>query len=76
MGFAEQKVELFRIVSEADEEMTGKLIDFARSLEGKAQFTDEELKKFHESREQYLQHPETAMLMEDAHEFIRSLKRK
>lgn len=76
MDFAEKKVELFQIVAEADEETTGKLIEFAKQLKGKQlKFSKEELEKFHASRQQYLEHPETGLTLEEAHAQIRRLKK-
>ncbi len=47
MGFAEQKVELLKIIAEADEEKTGKLIEFAYQLENKSHtFSEEEIAMF------------------------------
>lgn len=77
MGFAEKKVELFKLVSEADEEMTGKLIEFAKQLKGgSSRFSKEELEKFHKTREKYLSPSAKTILLEEAHAYIRSLKQK
>ena len=77
MGFAEKKVELFQIVAEADEETTGKLIEFVRQLKGNAsRFSKEELERFHATREKYLSSSEKMILPEDAHAYIRSLKQR
>lgn len=76
MGFAEKKVELFQIVSEADEETTGKLIEFAKQLRGEqSKFSKDELEKFHASRQQYLENPQTGLTLEEAHAQIRRLKK-
>lgn len=77
MGFAEKKVTLLKIVAEADEELTGLLIEFAHQYKSRFEkFSSEELEKFHASRQAYLQHPESSLLLEDAHTYIRSLKNK
>jgi hypothetical protein len=77
MGFAEKKVELFQIVSEADEELTGKLIEFAKQLKGEqSKFSKGELEKFHTTRQKYLSSSDKTILLEDAHAYIRSLKQK
>jgi hypothetical protein len=77
MSFAEKKVELFQIVSEADEEMTGKLIEFAKQLRGEQpRFSKEELEKFHTTRQKYLSSSDKTILLEDAHAYIRRLKQK
>ena len=77
MGLAEKKQELLRIVENADEELTNRLIAVAKESEStNSKFTPEELQKFYASREQYHQNPETGMSLEDAHAYIRSLKQK
>ncbi len=77
MGFAEQKAKLLQIVADADEDMTGKLFDFANDLKNKSdQFTEAELAKFHASRKAYLANPQGSLSMEEAHTYIRSLKKK
>jgi len=77
MDFAEKKVELFQIVANADEEMTGKLIEFAKTLEKKdSKFSTDELAKFHATRNKYLRTTGKTILLEDAHTYIRSLKQK
>jgi len=77
MSSAEKKIELFQIVVNANEEMTGKLIEFAKSLKkNNSKFTKEELERFHSTRSKYLQPDNKTILLEDAHTWIRSLKRK
>jgi hypothetical protein len=77
MGFAEKKVELLKIVADADEELTGKLIEFAKELnKSNFNFTKEELAKFHATRNKYLVSNNKTILLEDAHAYIRSLKQK
>jgi hypothetical protein len=77
MSLAEKKAELFQIVSDADEELTGKLIDFAKKLNDKAQkFTEKELAMFHATRQKYLSPDNKTISLEDAHAYIRSLKQK
>jgi len=74
MGFAEKKVELFEIVVNADEEMTGQLIEFAKKLnKNKSKFTEDELAKFHATRNKYLTKNNKTILLEEAHAYIRSL---
>lgn len=46
MGFADKKLELFRIVADADEELSGKLIGFAISIQKTHQPSPEEAKYF------------------------------
>lgn len=76
MSFAEKKLELMQLVLNADEDTTGKLIEFANHLKTFGnKFTDEELKTFHASRQQYMEHPETASTLEEAHAQIRRLRK-
>ena len=77
MDLAEKKIQLLEIVVNADEEMTGKLIEFANTLiKGEEKFTKEELEKFHASRHSYLTNPEQSLTLEEAHTYIRSLKKR
>ncbi len=77
MSFAEKKVELFQIVASADEELTGKLIEFAKQCtEVKSSYSQEELAKFHTTRQKYLSAERSTIPIEDAHVYIRSLKKK
>ncbi len=78
MGFAEQKIELFKIIADADEIATGKLIEFAQQLNlGQQKFTQDELERFHASREKYRDAANhKTILLEDAHAYIRNLKKK
>jgi hypothetical protein len=76
MGFAEKKIELFQIVANADEETTGKLIEFANQIMHKSEkFSNEELAKFHASQKNYLENTENSFSLEDAHAYVRSLKK-
>ena len=76
MGFAEQKVRLFELVAAADEETTGKLIAFAEQLGVKhSRFSAEELTKFHASQQAYFENPQNSFSAEDAHAYVRSLKK-
>ena len=77
MGFAEKKVELFQIVANADEELTGKLIAFAKECVGKGErYSAEELAKFHATRQKYATDSGAAISIEDAHAYIRGLKQR
>lgn len=67
MGFAEKKLELYKIVTEADEETTAKLIDFAQKLnQSKYSFSEAELNEFKERREDFLKNPDSAIPWEEA----------
>lgn len=77
MSLAEQKVELMQLVVSADEEMTGKLIALAKQLTKiEYRFTQEELAKFHATRQKYLGPENGTILLEDAHAYIRNLKKR
>jgi hypothetical protein len=77
MDLAEKKIQLLEIVVNADEEMTGKLIEFANTLTKREEkFAKEELEKFHASRQSYLTNPEHSLTLEEAHTYIRSLKKR
>jgi hypothetical protein len=76
MGFAEKKVALLQIVADADEELTGLLIDVAQQhSNNESKFSHEDLKRFHASRTEYLKNPQNSFSLEDAHAYIRSLKK-
>lgn len=76
MGFAEKKLQLLQIIMNADEDTTGKLFEFATHLQPLGnRFSEEELKKFHASRQQYLENPETGLTLEETHAQIRRLKK-
>lgn len=77
MGFAEQKLQLLQIVMNANEETTGRLFELVSRIQPSGRkFSFEELEKFHASRQQYLQNPETGLTLEEAHAQIRRLKKK
>ncbi len=62
MGFAEKKIELYKIVAEAVEETTAKLINFYESLhQQNYQFTNEEVAEFERRSEEFLKNPESAI---------------
>lgn len=73
MGFAEKKVELLKIVADADEDLTAKLIDFAQKFnQEKNVFTEAELTEFHKRRENFLQSPGEITTWEEASARIRN----
>lgn len=77
MSIAEQKMELLRLIVEADEETTEKFLQLLKKEQAEAQkFSDEELEKFHATRQKYLNSSDSTILLEDAHAYIRSLKHK
>jgi hypothetical protein len=76
MGFAEKKLQLLQLVMDADEETTGKLFELVSHLQPSGnRFSDEALKKFHASRQQYFENPETGLTLEEAHAQIRRLRK-
>lgn len=77
MGFAEKKLELLKIVVDADEETTGKLIEFANQLKShEGEFSTEEITAFQEKREEYLRKPDAASPWEESMERIRKQIKK
>lgn len=77
MNIAEQKMELVRMIVDADEETTEKLLQLLKKEQTIAQkFSDEELEKFHATRQKYFNSSDSTILLEDAHAYIRSLKHK
>lgn len=73
MSFAEQKVELFKIVADADEETTGKLIELANQLTKKNyKFSDEEIAMFENTRNEFMDSGEKGYTIEEAHKMIRN----
>ncbi len=73
MSFAEQKVELFKIVANADEETTGKLIELAKQLTQKTyKFSDEEIASFEKTRNEFMESEEKGYTIEEAHTMIRN----
>jgi len=77
MGFAEKKVELFQIVANADEEMTGKLIEFAYQLRSKTEnFTQEELLEWERRSEEYTKNPAVGIPMKESIARLRSNLKK
>ncbi len=76
MGMAEKKSELMRIVETADEKLAGLIIALANEYNNDYQFTEEDMAKFKESREDYLKSPEKAYSLEESMEQIRSRFKK
>lgn len=69
MSIAEQKRELLRMVSEADEETTAKLIDFflsASLVKQKPEFSEEDMVEFNRRREEFLKNPESGIPWEES----------
>lgn len=74
MSLAEQREVLLQIVAGADEGTIGKLIDFARDLNKQPAFSQDDLAKFHATRNKYNSGETNTISLEDAHTYIRSLK--
>ena len=67
MSTAEKKLEMVKILLDADEETTGKLIEFYESInESNNDFTKEELAEFERRSEEYYKNPEIAIPWEEA----------
>ena len=77
MSFAEKKVELLKIVADADEELTGKLIEIALQYNSvESGYTAKDIEAFHATRLKYASPEAKTISLEDAHAYIRSLKQK
>ena len=73
MKLAEKKDSLMNIVQDADEKLTGLLIALANEYNtSDFEFTDEEIEKFYEIRDNLLAEPESGYSPEKAHEAIRN----
>jgi hypothetical protein len=66
MSFAEKKLELFRIVADADEELTGKLIAFAISLQKTHQPSAEEVAFYEKRSEEFMASGEKGLTKEES----------
>lgn len=75
MGFTEKKAELLRIVESADEETTGKLIDFYHNL-AQPEFSNEDLFEFDRRSKEHASNPETAIPWEESMARIRNKLKK
>lgn len=54
MNFAEKKLELYKLVAEADEETTGKLIELAHILKtGNVTFSNDDIELFYKRRDDF-----------------------
>ena len=77
MSTAEKKVELVKMLLNADDKTTELVFDLLRQNSTDDQkFSEEELQKFHATRKKYLSNDSNTILLEDAHTYIRSLKQK
>lgn len=73
MNVAEQKIELLKFVVEADAETTGKLIELTHQLQNEQyEFSDEEIKKFEKTRNDFFASGEKGYSIEEAHTMIRN----
>lgn len=77
MSTAEKKVEVVKMLLDADDKTTDQVLDLLRqNSTGSERFSEEELQKFHATRQKYLSNDSNSILLEDAHAYIRSLKQK
>ncbi len=76
MGLAEKTIELYKIVAEADEETTAKLISFYESLDQHNQFTNEEVAEFERRSEEFLKNPESAIPWDESMSRLRNMSKK
>lgn len=73
MSLAEQKVELLKLVVDADEETTGKLIEFVHQLANRNyKFSDEEIAMIEKSRDDFFASGDKGYTVEEAHTMIRN----
>lgn len=75
MGFAEKKLELFRIVADADEELTGKLIEFAISLQKFPEPSPEEVAFYEKRSEAFIASGEKGLTKEESLDLLKSRRR-
>ncbi len=76
MGFAEKKVELFQMVANADEKLTGVLIEIANQYnQNISTFTEDEIKDFEKRRDDFFTSGEKGYTVEQAHLMIRNKMR-
>lgn len=73
MTIAEKKVELFKLIVEADEEATGKLIELAHQLSKKThRFSEDEIAMFQKTRDNFFASGKNGYSVEEAHATIRN----
>jgi hypothetical protein len=72
MGFAEKKVELLKIVADADEELTGKLIEFAKQQKSlEINITEEDAKKYEKRIDDFIKSGEKGYTSDESLEMLR-----
>jgi len=77
MSLAEQKRELLKIINDADEATTAKIIDFVQLLnEQQSEFSAEDLAEFNRRREEFLKNPEIGISWEESIERLRNKLQK
>ena len=73
MSLAEKKIELLQIVVNADEEMTGKLIEFAYSLQNDFHPSTEAVAFYEKRRDEFFASGEKGLTKEESLSKLREL---
>ena len=77
MSTAEQKIELVKMLVDADKETTEKLFQYMNELSKKSQkFTEQEIAMFQKTRDEYFSTGEKGYSIEEAHTYIRNANKK
>ncbi len=77
MVYAEQKIELFQIVVNADEKLTGLLRELADHYnQGSPKLSDKEIAEFEKTRNDFFASGEKGYTVEEAHTMIRNRLKK
>jgi hypothetical protein len=72
MGFAEKKVELLKIVADADEELTGKLIEFAKQQKSlEINIAEEDAKKYEKRIDDFIKSGKKGYTSDESLEMLR-----
>jgi hypothetical protein len=75
MSIIEKKQFLLQIVEDADDKLTGLLLALANEYNSNTsgeKYSIEEISDFHKTGDEYLQNPEKAFTVEEAHQKIRN----
>jgi hypothetical protein len=73
MGFADKKVELLKIVADADEELTGKLIEFAKQQNSQQNnITEEDVEKYEKRIDDFIKSGEKGYTAVESLELLRT----
>ena len=71
MSLAEKKQALRFMIEDADEKLTGLLIALANEYNDPGdEYSNDEIKSFYKTRDEYLQNPKKVFAVEEAHQKI------